>query len=230
MAAADDIRPRCSWVPDGDPLYAAYHDEEWGVPSHDDRHLFEMLVLEGAQAGLSWSTILRKREGYRTRLRRLRRRRRRPRSARTTSRGCWPTRASSATGSRSTSAIANAHAVLAVREEHGSLDAFLWGLVAGAPAPPRPALADVPAETAESRRMSKDAQAAAASASSDRPSATPSCRPSEWPTTTLRSASATPDEAPGERGYTGLRMQEMSIYGVSFDMVGKQPIVLLQTP
>ena len=50
---------------EGDPLYVAYHDEEWGVPSHDERHLFEMLVLEGAQAGLSWSTILRKREGYR---------------------------------------------------------------------------------------------------------------------------------------------------------------------
>src|SRR5512133_1015871 len=56
---------RCDWVPAGDALYAAYHDEEWGVPSRDDRHLFEMLVLEGAQAGLSWSTILRKREGYR---------------------------------------------------------------------------------------------------------------------------------------------------------------------
>jgi DNA-3-methyladenine glycosylase I len=56
---------RCAWVPEGDPLYVAYHDEEWGVPSHDERHLFELLVLEGAQAGLSWSTILRKREGYR---------------------------------------------------------------------------------------------------------------------------------------------------------------------
>src|SRR5216110_2429766 len=57
--------PRCGWVATSDPLYLAYHDEEWGVPSHDDRHLFEMLVLEGAQAGLSWSTILHKREGYR---------------------------------------------------------------------------------------------------------------------------------------------------------------------
>ena len=57
---------RCGWVGDGaDPLMRAYHDEEWGVPSHDDRHLFEMLVLEGAQAGLSWSTILNKRQGYR---------------------------------------------------------------------------------------------------------------------------------------------------------------------
>jgi DNA-3-methyladenine glycosylase I len=58
--------PRCGWVPEGDELYVAYHDEEWGVPSRDPRHLFELLVLEGAQAGLSWSTILRKREGYRS--------------------------------------------------------------------------------------------------------------------------------------------------------------------
>src|SRR5512132_4291676 len=56
---------RCRWVPDGDPVYIAYHDEEWGVPSHDERHLFEMLTLEGAQAGLSWATILHKRDGYR---------------------------------------------------------------------------------------------------------------------------------------------------------------------
>ena len=59
------MKKRCEWAPEGDPLYLAYHDEEWGVPSHDDRHLFEMLTLEGAQAGLSWTTILRKREGYR---------------------------------------------------------------------------------------------------------------------------------------------------------------------
>ena len=57
---------RCAWVPAGDPLYVAYHDEEWGVPERDDRKLFELLNLEGAQAGLSWSTILRKREGYRS--------------------------------------------------------------------------------------------------------------------------------------------------------------------
>jgi DNA-3-methyladenine glycosylase I len=56
---------RCAWVPEGDPLYVVYHDEEWGVPSRDERHLYEMLVLEAAQAGLSWSTILHKREGYR---------------------------------------------------------------------------------------------------------------------------------------------------------------------
>ena len=56
---------RCAWVPDGDDLYADYHDDEWGVPERDDRALYELLTLEGAQAGLSWSTILRKREGYR---------------------------------------------------------------------------------------------------------------------------------------------------------------------
>ena len=56
---------RCAWAPVTDPRYLAYHDEEWGVPVHDDVHLFEMLTLEGAQAGLSWSTILNKREGYR---------------------------------------------------------------------------------------------------------------------------------------------------------------------
>src|SRR5256714_13992990 len=56
---------RCEWVPENDPAYVAYHDREWGVPSRDDRHLFEMLTLEGAQAGLSWATILKKRDGYR---------------------------------------------------------------------------------------------------------------------------------------------------------------------
>ena len=60
-----DSRSRCAWVPPGDALYAAYHDEEWGVPLHDDRALFELLTLEGFQAGLSWSTILRKREPFR---------------------------------------------------------------------------------------------------------------------------------------------------------------------
>jgi DNA-3-methyladenine glycosylase I len=59
------VKTRCDWEVEDDPLYLAYHDNEWGVPSHDDRYLYEMLILEGAQAGLSWATILRKREGYR---------------------------------------------------------------------------------------------------------------------------------------------------------------------
>jgi len=59
------VKTRCAWCPADNPLYIQYHDEEWGVPVHDDRHLFEMLILEGAQAGLSWLTILKRREGYR---------------------------------------------------------------------------------------------------------------------------------------------------------------------
>jgi DNA-3-methyladenine glycosylase I len=155
MAPADDTLTRCSWVPPGDPLYVAYHDEEWGVPSHDDRHLFEMIVLEGAQAGLSWSTILRKREGYRTAFARF--------DADRVARfgpadverlladpGIVRNRL------KVESAIANARAVLAAREEHGSLDAYLWGLVPGAPLGPGwSETGSVPAETAESRALSK---------------------------------------------------------------------------
>ena len=140
-------------MPAGDPLYAAYHDDEWGTPSHDDRHLYEMIVLEGAQAGLSWSTILRKREGYRRAFAGF--------DAEAVARfgpadidrlmadaGIVRNRL------KVESAVANARAVLAVREEHGSLDAFLWGLVPGAPL--RRGSGDVPAETAESRNMSKE--------------------------------------------------------------------------
>src|SRR5688572_18772744 len=65
MSRASVARRRCDWVPAGDPLYVAYHDDEWGVPSRDERHLYELLTLEGAQAGLSWRTILMKRDGYR---------------------------------------------------------------------------------------------------------------------------------------------------------------------
>jgi DNA-3-methyladenine glycosylase I len=147
---------RCEWVPEADPAYVAYHDEEWGVPSHDDRHLFEMLVLEGAQAGLSWSTILRKREGYRRafagfdveRLARF--------SARDVERllddpGIVRNRL------KVGSAVANAGAVLAVRDEFESLDSYLWTFVGGRPRRNRfRALLDVPAETDESRAMSKD--------------------------------------------------------------------------
>jgi len=148
--------PRCEWVPQGDPAYLAYHDEEWGVPSHDDRHLFEMLVLEGAQAGLSWSTILRKREGYRRafagfdveRLARF--------SARDVERllddpGIVRNRL------KVESSVANAGAVLAVREELGSLDSYLWTFVGGRPRRNRFRLmSDIPAETDESRAMSRD--------------------------------------------------------------------------
>jgi DNA-3-methyladenine glycosylase I len=143
-------------VPAGDPLAVAYHDEEWGRPSHDDVHLFEMLVLEGAQAGLSWSTILRKREGYRRAFA-----------------GFDPAavaRFTPATVARLLedpgivrnrrkveSAVTNAVATLEVQREHGSLDAYLWSFVHGVPiVGDRRDLAEIPAETAESRAMSKD--------------------------------------------------------------------------
>jgi DNA-3-methyladenine glycosylase I len=147
---------RCAWVPESDPAYVAYHDEEWGVPSHDDRHLFELLVLEGAQAGLSWATILRKREGYRRAF------------------AGFDPDAVARFGDRDVerlladagivrnrlkieSAIANARATLAVRADEGSLDAFLWSFVAGEPIANRwSTLAEIPAETAESRAMSKE--------------------------------------------------------------------------
>jgi DNA-3-methyladenine glycosylase I len=152
LAAVDDTRSRCGWVPAGDPLYIVYHDEEWGTPSHDDRHLFEMLVLEGAQAGLSWSTILHKREGYGHAFARF--------DAGAVARfGPKDVERLMADSGivrnrlKIESAIANAQAVLAVREEHGSLDAFLWGLVPGAPL--RRGDGVVRAETAESRTMSK---------------------------------------------------------------------------
>jgi DNA-3-methyladenine glycosylase I len=143
---------RCAWVPDGDPLYVSYHDEEWGVPSHDEHHLFELLVLEGAQAGLSWSTILRKREGYRRafagfdveRVARF---------------GPDDVVRLLDDGSivrnrlKVESAIANAQAVI----EAGGLDALLWSFVGGSPLRNRRrTLAEIPAETAESRAMSKE--------------------------------------------------------------------------
>ena len=147
---------RCAWVPAGDPLYVAYHDEEWGVPSRDDRHLFELLVLEGAQAGLSWSTILHKREGYRAAFagfdaaavarfgpRDVERLLADPGIVRN--------------GLKITSAIDNARAVLAVREERGSFADYLWAFVGGEPIVGRFAsLGAVAAETDESRALSKD--------------------------------------------------------------------------
>ena len=150
-----DDRQRCAWVPAGDPLYVAYHDEEWGTPSHDDRHLYEMIVLEGAQAGLSWSTILRKREGYRSAFAGF--------DAEAVARfgradvdrlmadpGIVRNRL------KIESAIANARAAAAARAEHGSLAGFLWGLVPGAPIVGGwRETSQIPAETPASRELSK---------------------------------------------------------------------------
>ncbi len=146
---------RCAWG-DGDAAYRAYHDGEWGRPSRDERHLFEMLVLEGAQAGLSWSTILRKRDGYRRAFA-----------------GFDPeivagfgdadvARLLADAGIvrnrlKIESTLANARAVLALREADGSLVDLLWSFVGGATLDRRAAnLGELPAETAELRAMSRE--------------------------------------------------------------------------
>ena len=145
---------RCAWA-NGGPLEIEYHDTEWGVPSRDDRHLFEMLVLEGAQAGLSWSTILRKRENYRrafagfdpVRVARFDARRR---AALMRDPGIVRNRL------KIDATVTNARQVLAVQEEHGSLATYLWQFVDGRPV--RNAwtkMGQVPAETAQSRAMSR---------------------------------------------------------------------------
>jgi DNA-3-methyladenine glycosylase I len=145
---------RCAWA-NGGPLEIEYHDTEWGVPSRDDRHLFEMLVLEGAQAGLSWSTILRKRENYRTAFAgfdpaRVARFDARRRAALMRNPGIVRNRL------KIDATVTNARQVLAVQEEHGSLAAYLWQFVDGRPV--RNAwtkMGQVPAETAQSRAMSR---------------------------------------------------------------------------
>lgn len=146
---------RCAWC-GNDPLYTAYHDLEWGVPQHDDRHLFEMLVLEGAQAGLSWITILKKRENYRRAfddfdVNKV---------ARYTAADVERLMADAGivrNRLKIESAIANARATLEAQARFGSLDACLWRFVDGVPRDgARATLADVPAETAESQAMSRE--------------------------------------------------------------------------
>jgi DNA-3-methyladenine glycosylase I len=151
------MRPavRCPW-PGTDPLYLDYHDREWGTPLHDDRRLFEMLILEGAQAGLSWITILRKRERYRE-----------------VFDGFDPARVARFTPARVArllaepgivrnrqkidAAVNNAGRALAVAREFGSLDAYLWSFVRGRPIVSAwTSMRDVPARTAESEAMSRD--------------------------------------------------------------------------
>lgn len=147
---------RCAWASGGDDLMRRYHDEEWGVPVHDERALFEFLILEGAQAGLSWSTILRRRDNYRVAFE-----------------GFNPERVASFTPARVETlladtgiirnrrkieaAVANARAFLDVQREYGSFDAYIWRFAGGAPkVNARHSLAEVPATTPESDAMSKD--------------------------------------------------------------------------
>jgi DNA-3-methyladenine glycosylase I len=146
---------RCAWC-GTDPLYVAYHDEEWGVPSHDERHLFEMLILEGAQAGLSWSTILGKRAGYRAAFAGFDPERVARFGARDIQRLM---RDESIVRNRLKieAAARNARAFLEVQDEFGSFDAYIWRFVKGKPIQNRRrALGEIPARTAESDVMSKD--------------------------------------------------------------------------
>jgi DNA-3-methyladenine glycosylase I len=133
----------------------AYHDDEWGVPSHDDRHLFEMLVLEGAQAGLAWSTILRKRAGYRAAFQDFDV----ERVARFTPARVERLLANPAivrNRAKVEAAVSNARAVLQIRREFGSLDRYLWSFTGGTPIVNRWAsYRDAPARSAESDAMSK---------------------------------------------------------------------------
>lgn len=149
---------RCAWA-GADQLYIDYHDKEWGVPLHDDRRLFEMLLLEGAQAGLSWSTILRKREGYReafdnftpekvaryteSRIKRL-----------LADPGIVRNRA------KISAAVQNAQAFLTVKDEFDSFDTYIWRFVDGKPIVNKwKRLKQIPAETRQSQAMSKDLKA-----------------------------------------------------------------------
>jgi DNA-3-methyladenine glycosylase I len=149
-----DVSKRCAWA-NGDTLMEAYHDREWGVPLHDDRALFELLTLEGAQAGLSWSTILRRRDGYRRAF------------------SGFDPLAVAAFGDadlkrllanneiirnrqKLMSTIENARRVLEVQREHGSFDAFVWSFVGGgARINHFERLAEIPAQTAESVALSR---------------------------------------------------------------------------
>jgi DNA-3-methyladenine glycosylase I len=147
--------PRCPWA-GTDPIYVTYHDTEWGVPSHDDRHLFEMLILEGAQAGLSWITILRKRPAYRKAFDRFDARKIARYDARKI-RALLGDAGIVRNRLKVRGAVTNARAFLVVQKEFGSFDAYLWQFVGGAPKINRPrTVNDVPPRTAESDAMSKD--------------------------------------------------------------------------
>ncbi len=146
---------RCAWVAGADPDYVRYHDEEWGRPVHDDRLLFEMLTLEGAQAGLSWLTILRKRAGYRRAFasfdpRRVARFDARRRAALLRDAGIVRNRL------KIDSTVSNARAFIAVQREFGSFDRYLWAFVSGVPLVNRPRPGTIPARTPLSDRVSRD--------------------------------------------------------------------------
>ncbi len=149
------MKSRCEWA-NTDPLYIEYHDQEWGVPEHDDRKLFEMLILEGAQAGLSWLTILRKRENYRKAfddfdVNKVAHYDEQKVQELLSNEGIIRNRR------KIEAAIQNARAFIAVQKEFGSFDAYIWQFVGGKPRQNAwKSLRQLPARTPESEAMSKD--------------------------------------------------------------------------
>ncbi len=145
---------RCEWA--GNENAITYHDEEWGVPNHDDRHLFEMLILEGAQAGLSWDTILKKRAEYRRVYddfdpKKVARYGEKKIAALLANPGIVRNRL------KVRASVTNAKACLAVQKEFGTFDAYLWAFVSGKPIVNRwRKLSDIPVKTPEAEAMSKD--------------------------------------------------------------------------
>lgn len=145
---------RCPWA--ADKLYWEYHDTEWGVPSHDDRHLFEMLILEGAQAGLSWATILKKRENYRKAFdnfdaRKIARYGEDKIAELLANEGLVRNRLKMA------AAVQNAKAFLDVKDEFGSFDKYIWQFAGGKPRiNHRASMKEIQPKTAESDAMSRD--------------------------------------------------------------------------
>jgi len=150
-----DGKPRCAWAGE-DPLYVAYHDAEWGLPQHDDRYLFEFLILEGVQAGLSWLLILKKRNHYRRVFDRFD-----PEKVAAYDRGKVEALIDDAGIIRNRlkieAAIVNANAFLSIRKEYHSFDAYIWDFVGGqAIKNAWGHVGQIPAQTDISRRMSKD--------------------------------------------------------------------------
>lgn len=156
MSTNDSSVVRCAWADPRSDKYIRYHDTEWGVPVHDDRTQFEFLILEGAQAGLSWSTILNKREGYREAFAEFDP----EKVARFTRRKIESLLKNPAivrNRLKVESAVANARAFLKIQDEVGSFDQYIWQFVGGSPVQNRfRALSDLPASTAESDALSKD--------------------------------------------------------------------------
>ena len=150
------VMKRCGWVGEGNPLMLEYHDREWGVPVHDDRKHFEFLVLEGAQAGLNWSIILNKREGYRGAFSEFDP----SKVARYTEKRVQKLRLDPGiirNRQKIESAVRNARALLAIQEEFGTFDAYAWRFVGGQPKVNRwRVMKQIPATSRESDAFSKD--------------------------------------------------------------------------